>query len=229
MNSLQNWRIPLFTSLLFHTVIMLLPVQYGNQREKYDVGEITFRLVSLPQESQATPVEQAVYQPKKKPTPPKITQIQQQPSTPVPKKIAKVPVPKKVETETAEEIDPAPESPPVDLAAVTHTHAGGSTPGNLPTDPIVLSTELSVICPELTTPTYPKPSRQLGEFGEVVLRLELSESGVIRSAQVVNSSGYKRLDEAAIAAARTWRCDPPHRNGRPVSAIALQPFSFVLQ
>lgn len=223
-----------FTAKLEYTLIYISSVSYstctvaGSVRQpagKNDVREIIFRLVSLPQESQPPSDEHAVYQPKRKPPPPKMTHVQRQPSKSVPKKVTKVPVQKKVEAATDEEIDPTPKSPPVDLAAVAHTQAGNSTPGNMPVDPVLLS----VICPELTTPTYPKPSRQLGEFGKVVLRLELSESGVVKSAQVVNSSGYKRLDEAAITAARTWRCDPPHRNGRPVSAIVLQPFIFVLQ
>ena len=51
----------------------------------------------------------------------------------------------------------------------------------------------------------------------------------VKEIQVINSSGYHRLDEAAIAAVRTWRCNPPLQNGQPVRAIALQPFSFVLQ
>jgi protein TonB len=46
---------------------------------------------------------------------------------------------------------------------------------------------------------------------------------------VVNSSGFKRLDEAAMTAVKTWRCNPPVRNGQPVRAVALQPFNFVLQ
>lgn len=197
MNSLQNWGIPIFTSFLVHTAIMLLPVQYDNQREKNDVAEITFRLVSLPQESQAPPVEHAVYQPKRKPSPPKMTHMQQQPHKPVPKKIARIPVLEEAGAATDEDVDPAPESPPVDLAAVTHTQAGSSTQGNMPADPVVLSTELSVICPERTTPTYPKTSQQIGEYGDVVLRLEVNESGVVRSAQVVNSSGYKRQGNRA--------------------------------
>ena len=62
-----------------------------------------------------------------------------------------------------------------------------------------------------------------------MLRVELDESGQVNIAQVVNSSGYKRLDEAAMAAVKTWRCNPPMRSGNPVRAIALQPFNFVLQ
>ena len=88
---------------------------------------------------------------------------------------------------------------------------------------------LSAKCSELNAPTYPALSREDKEEGTVTLRIEMDESGLVSKADVVRSSGFKRLDEAAIAAVKTWRCDPPQRNGQPVRAIALQPFNFVLQ
>jgi protein TonB len=99
----------------------------------------------------------------------------------------------------------------------------------MPAGPVTLSSELSVACPQLNAPTYPALSRRLGEEGKLVLRVELDEKGHINQAQVVNSSGFKRLDEAAMAAVKTWRCTPPVRNGEPVRAVALQPFNFVLE
>ena len=116
---------------------------------------------------------------------------------------------------------PDPEPEPV-------VEAPPSAP-QMPAGPVTLSSELSVACPHLNAPVYPALSRRLGEEGKLVLRVELDESGQVNIAQVVNSSGYKRLDEAAMAAVKTWRCNPPMRSGNPVRAIALQPFNFVLQ
>ncbi|HEY6044742.1 MAG TPA: TonB family protein [Nitrosospira sp.] len=107
--------------------------------------------------------------------------------------------------------------------------AAESPPAQMPAGPVTLSSELSVACPELNAPAYPSLSRRLGEEGKLVLRVELDEKGRVNVAQVVNSSGFKRLDEAAMAAVKTWRCNPPVRNGQPVRAVALQPFNFVLQ
>jgi protein TonB len=95
--------------------------------------------------------------------------------------------------------------------------------------PITLSSELSVSCPELNAPAYPPLSRRLGEEGKLVIRVEMDKNGLISVAQIISSSGFKRLDEAALAAVKTWRCAPPQRNGQPVRAIALQPFNFALQ
>ena len=116
---------------------------------------------------------------------------------------------------------PDPEPEPV-------VEAPPSAP-QMPAGPVTLSSELSVACPHLNAPVYPALSRRLGEEGKLVLRVELDESGQVNIAQVVNSSGYKRLDEAAMTAVKTWRCNPPMRSGNPVRAIALQPFNFVLQ
>lgn len=98
----------------------------------------------------------------------------------------------------------------------------------LPPGPVALSSELAVACPERSAPAYPPQSRRLGETGVVVLRVELSETGNVALARVDRSSGYSRLDEAALIAVRTWRCTPATRNGHPVRAVALQPFNFIL-
>ena len=99
----------------------------------------------------------------------------------------------------------------------------------LPTAPIALGSELAVACPERSAPAYPAQSRRSGETGIVVLRVELSETGHVVLAKVQSSSGYPRLDEAALAVVRTWRCTPAIRNGQMVRAVALQPFNFILQ
>lgn len=72
-------------------------------------------------------------------------------------------------------------------------------------------------------------SRRKGETGTAVLRVELDDQGRIDTARIDTSSGYARLDEAALVAVKSWRCTPAQRNGGPVRAVALQPFKFVLQ
>ncbi len=98
-----------------------------------------------------------------------------------------------------------------------------------PAGPVTLGGELSVACPERTPPRYPPHSRRMGEEGTVLLRVELDEQGKVCAARVSGSSGFARLDEAALEAVRTWRCTPAQRDGRPVRAVALQPFKFILQ
>ena len=99
----------------------------------------------------------------------------------------------------------------------------------LPAEPVSLTSDLSVSCPVRTAPTYPALARRMGEEGEVVLRVELSEGGQIASVRVATSSGFSRLDEAALAAIKNWRCHAAQREGQPVRAVAIQPFKFSLE
>lgn len=99
----------------------------------------------------------------------------------------------------------------------------------LPPQPVMLSNELSVSCPERSPPDYPVFSKRMNEQGKVVLRVELGEDGRVANATVKTSSGYQRLDDAALSAVKTWRCKPVIRNGVAVSAVAMQPFSFILE
>ncbi|MDP3088354.1 MAG: energy transducer TonB [Methylotenera sp.] len=97
-----------------------------------------------------------------------------------------------------------------------------------PVGPVVMSSELSLACPDRNPPNYPAISRRLGEQGQVKLKVELDEAGRVISARVVESSGYKRLDEAGLAAVKSWRCNAATRDGKAVRAVALQPFDFIL-
>jgi protein TonB len=150
------------------------------------------------------------------------------PPKPKPKPVEK-PKPRQIVAETPivapdDFVAPAPPEPP---APVVPESPPPSMP--LPAGPVALATELSVACPERAAPAYPPRSRRLGEEGTVILRVELSEAGTVGAVRVKTSSGFPRLDEAALAAVRGWRCSPARRNGQAVAATALQPFKFVLQ
>lgn len=94
---------------------------------------------------------------------------------------------------------------------------------------VALGSELSVVCQHRPAPAYPPLSRRLEETGEVILRVELGEDGSVAAARVERGSGHPRLDDAALAAVRGWRCSVPPGFGRGARAVALQPFRFVLQ
>jgi protein TonB len=95
-------------------------------------------------------------------------------------------------------------------------------------EPVMLSGELSISCPDRSPPTYPKMSARLKEQGKTILRVVLGADGRIARAEVKTSSGYPRLDEAALVAVKGWHCTPAVQNGQPVQAQALQPFNFIL-
>lgn len=157
------------------------------------------------------------------PTPPKAEVPK--PPLPKPRPIEK-PQPRQLVAEApviAPEDHVAPPSPPKPEPAIE------APPMPLPPGPIALRSELSLACPERSAPTYPALSRRFGETGKVVLRVELDEQGLVAGARVESPSGFERLDHAALTAVKSWRCNPPLRNGQPTRAVAKQPFHFVLQ
>lgn len=66
-------------------------------------------------------------------------------------------------------------------------------------------------------PPYPPTSRRLGEQGVVTLQLYIDERGRVVEAKVEKSSGFPRLDEAAVKEAkRNWRFIPAKRGSEAV-------------
>jgi len=56
----------------------------------------------------------------------------------------------------------------------------------------------------------------------------VSLSGQTESVQIESSSGYSRLDQAAIKAVKMWSFIPAKRNNQPLSAYVLVPVKFSL-
>ena len=185
-------------------------------------------MVTLFAEIISQPTPQVTPEAKQEPTPVKLKPVKKPESRPEIKKLAtKTPVLPKQEPV----VQPEPE--PVEEHAIEQEIMSEPVtevpPRQIQTGPVTLSSELSVSCPKLSAPTYPAISRRMGEEGKLVLRVELDESGFIDFAHVIDSSGYERLDKAALEAVKSWQCRPSMRNGQPVRAVALQPFNFVLQ
>ncbi len=68
-------------------------------------------------------------------------------------------------------------------------------------------------------PPYPAASRRLGEEGVVVVHVRIGHDGRVLAATLARSSGYPRLDAAALAhALATWRFTPALSAGVAVEA-----------
>ena len=77
-------------------------------------------------------------------------------------------------------------------------------------------------------PTYPRMSRRMGEQGTVLLRVFISAEGRAEQAEIRTSSGYARLDEAALETVRRWRYVPGKRAGVAEAMWFNVPIRFVL-
>ena len=78
-------------------------------------------------------------------------------------------------------------------------------------------------------PAYPPASRKQGEQGRVLLRVRVDATGLVDAIELQASSGFHRLDEAALAAVRRWRFLPARAGERAVPGWALVPVHFQLQ
>lgn len=71
----------------------------------------------------------------------------------------------------------------------------------------------------LQQPAYPAQSRRLGEQGTVELALYVLANGQVGDARIERSSGFVRLDDAALREAfRSWRLLPAQVNNAPVAS-----------
>lgn len=76
---------------------------------------------------------------------------------------------------------------------------------------------------------YPRASRPFRESGRVLTRVYVDEAGMPREVQINKSSGFPRLDQAAIEAVQKARFKPYTENGEPMAGWALIPLNFELE
>ncbi len=78
-------------------------------------------------------------------------------------------------------------------------------------------------------PPYPALSKRLGEQGKVVVRVLIGVDGTAQQAEIRTSSGYDRLDQAALATVLKWRYVPGKRGGVAEAMWFNVPINFVLE
>ena len=78
-------------------------------------------------------------------------------------------------------------------------------------------------------PPYPPLSKRLGEQGKVIVRVLIGIDGTAQKAEIRQSSGFERLDQAALATAQKWRYVPGKRGGVPEAMWFNVPINFVLE
>lgn len=78
-------------------------------------------------------------------------------------------------------------------------------------------------------PSYPAMSKRLGEQGKVVVRVLIGVDGTAQKAEIRQSSGFDRLDQAALATAQRWRYVPGKRGGVAEAMWFNVPINFVLE
>jgi len=81
---------------------------------------------------------------------------------------------------------------------------------------------------ENPAPAYPALSRQRHEEGKVLLLVRVTAKGDAEQVQVKLSSGFARLDEAALNVVRQWRFVPARQGEQSITANVVVPIIFHL-
>jgi TonB family protein len=77
---------------------------------------------------------------------------------------------------------------------------------------------------------YPPESVKAGEQGATTVRYVVLEDGTVGDVQVLTSSGYPALDQAAVAMVKSrWRFKPAMQDGKPVRASIEAKIAYVLR
>ena len=78
-------------------------------------------------------------------------------------------------------------------------------------------------------PSYPSLSRRLGEQGTVLIQVLIGIDGNPQKGEIKKSSGFERLDQAALTTVLMWRYVPGKRGGVPEAMWFTVPVAFALE
>jgi protein TonB len=201
--------------VLFH-VAALWALQTGLLRRAIEVvvpAEIISELIEAPKpkiEPPAPPPAQSVRQ-----------QVRKVAPAPAPLPLAiPYPVPAPNAPTGVIVAPPPPISAPVAIAA---------PPPSPPASPAVQLPSTDADYLQNPKPIYPPISKRMGEQGKVVVHVLIGADGSAQKAEIRQSSGFDRLDQAALATVQKWRYVPGKRNGVAEAMWFNVPINFVLE
>lgn len=146
-----------------------------------------------------------------------------------PRKPAPEPSPLPAAAPSAEPLPAAPAVAPESAPPAPARSEVAAAPAAPPALPKVELPSASATYLDNPPPEYPRLSRRLGEQGRVVLRVLIGADGSAAQAEVRASSGFERLDQAALRAVLRWKYVPGRRGGTPEAMWFNVPVQFVLE
>ena len=166
-------------------------------------------------EQEPDPVEPLPIEPEPEPEPEPV-KIEPKPVVP-PQKTIQPPKPKKTPAPVKPSSSSVPKKTPSSLPTGPRTpsSATGVKPATIPLGQTApkRSSGGDAIVLRRVKPSYPSLSRRKGEQGSVTLEVLVKADGSAGTVTVKTSSGFSRLDKAAVNAVRRWRFEPHKING----------------
>jgi protein TonB len=78
-------------------------------------------------------------------------------------------------------------------------------------------------------PRYPEAARRQGIEGTTLLKIHVSDRGLVDDVLIERSAGHQDLDLAAMEAVKKWRFEPARQGNRPVAIWVMLPVRFTLK
>lgn len=175
----------------------------------------------------AAPVAlQSIAPPPPKPTPPVHTKPKVQPKPaptpkPTPTPLPQVAAPSPTPVAAPDPTPPAPAAPAAPAAQAAPA-IGRQTME------IAAPKNVSHLDCNIARPDYPSLSKRRGETGTAYVKFVVGLTGKLENIELKKSSGFSRLDDAALAAVHASACKPYLENGQPIRAAYTQPYDFNL-
>lgn len=221
-------RLPIVIAVVGFHVLGLWALQAGLLRRAVELVvpvSVLSEVIEAPQ-PQVTPTPP---QPRPQPAPapaPKAAPRPQPAAQTAPQSVAvatSTPTPQALATVT----EPQPPAPPA--TAIANAPLAAPTPAAPPAPPKLELPSSSADYLNNPPPPYPPLSKRLGEQGKVVVRAFIEANGTATKAEIRTSSGYERLDQAALQTVLKWRYVPGKRAGAAEAMWFNVPIHFVLE
>jgi len=212
-NTINRWALPLalLLSVVLHGWFLHLhssaPIVVAHPQFKSGKSALHLTLAAPPQPK-----------PKPKAQPKKVEQkkpLVKEKTEPLPKKKAILPPP------VPKPISAPPKPKPVIKKSNPAEH---SSPSKESTGTITSAKPQQTVAPR-----YPRLSRRRKEEGTVLLSIQIDASGNAQKITLSKSSGYKRLDRAAITAVKKTTFIPAKQAGENVPFTLQLPITFKLK
>jgi protein TonB len=148
-------------------------------------------------------------------------------------------MPQTEQTEPVKVVKPELDQPPIETPPLENTIPEIEVPVDVAPPENAITAETAPAQPVGETanmkvnrrvdPIYPAGSRRDGEQGTGMFRVLVDERGRPMEVQVLKSSGFPRLDEAAMTAIRKWAFSPAMQNSQAVKSWTRVQVTFNLQ
>lgn len=123
---------------------------------------------------------------------------------------------------------PAPALDIRESGDVSRRLSSGAIGAGRPEMPSSLASEAGIAVLQRVLPHYPIESVRAGEEGSAVLQVLVDESGRASEVRVARSTGFQRLDDAAVGAVKLWKFAPSMKGPTAVATWGEMELRFEL-